>query len=106
MQQIISALVVFGVLIAAGIYMYRWQLRKADSLLEEWAERSQLRILAKERANPPGTGPDAMRAANKQVMYRVTLVDAEGVERRGLVKLGTESTGVLSERVEVLWDER
>lgn len=104
MIEFAFAIVFFGARISLGVYLNRWQFRKADALIESWAERSHFRIVAKEPANPLGTGPKAMRAANKQVMYRVVVQDTQGHERRALVKVGSESTGVLSENLVVVWD--
>jgi len=105
MFEVSFAAVFFGAFVALGVYLYRWQYRQADARVIDWAERSHLRIIAKERANPLGTGPRAMRAGNKQIIYRITVIDAHGIERRGLVKVGSESSGVLTDTLGVVWDD-
>lgn len=105
MIELSFAAVFFGAFVALGVYLYRWQYRRADARVTDWAERSRLRIISKERANPLGTGPQAMRAGNKQIIYRITVVDLHGIERRGVVKVGSESSGVLADTLEVVWDD-
>ena len=94
--------VLFAVGITFGIWMFRWQYRKAETQLQRWAERSNYQLLDKEDANPYGTGP-MTRSGNKQVMYRVTLSD-RGVRRRALVKLGSPTVGMLADDVVVEWE--
>jgi hypothetical protein len=95
--------VLFAGLIVFGIWMVRWQYRKAETRLREWAQQHHYQILETESANPIGTGPMA-RSGNKQVMFRVTLSDGSGVRRRALVKVGSESIGVLGGDVVVEWE--
>lgn len=95
--------VLFAVGITFGIWMFRWQYRKAELQLQRWAERSNYQLLDKESANPFDTGP-MTRSGNKQVMYRVTIADQNGVRRRALVKLGSPTTGMLSDDLIVEWE--
>lgn len=93
----------FVVVVGSGIWMYRWQYRKADEKLQRWAQRLNYRIVHKQGANPLGTGPLA-RSGNKQVMYRVTIEDADGVRKRALISIGGRMTGVLSDDFNVKWE--
>lgn len=93
----------FSLVLGSGIWMYRWQYRAADAKLQHWAQRLNFRIVAKEGANPLGTGP-LTRSGNKQVMYRVTVEDANGARRRALVTIGGRIAGVLSDEVSVKWE--
>jgi hypothetical protein len=92
-------IVVFGF----GIWMYRWQYRTADAKLQRWARERHYKVVDKEGANPLGTGPLA-RSGNKQVMYRVTVEDAEGVRKRALITIGGRTMGVLSDELSVTWE--
>jgi lipopolysaccharide export LptBFGC system permease protein LptF len=88
-----------------GWWMFRWQYNKADSLLENWARDNNYTVVEKTDANPPGTGPKDRWAANKQIMYRVTVKDPDGKTKTGIVKLGSEGSGTLSNKVTVEWDD-
>jgi hypothetical protein len=102
------AIFVFGAggAIWYGVWSVRWQYRTADARLQQWAEQAHYQVLDKERANPYGTGPMSGRGgSNKQVMYRVTVRDADGREKRGLVKVGSKWVGVHSHDLVVEWDE-
>jgi hypothetical protein len=98
-----GAVILFGGLLAIGIYTIRWQYRRADALLEEWARAQGAKVIGKQKANPLGTGP-MQRSGNKQVFYRVTLIDAAGAKKVALFKLGSATTGTLSKDVSVEWE--
>ncbi|MDB4989511.1 MAG: hypothetical protein JWN04_4689 [Myxococcaceae bacterium] len=102
---VIRAIVVFGSVLGFGIWLMRVQYRKADARLEEWAQRSRYRVLEKESANPYNTGPKPAHASNRQVMYRVTVEDAQGVKRRALVKIGSVTIGTLADDFSVEWED-
>lgn len=93
----------FTLVIGSGIFMYRWQWRTADAKLQRWAAGLNYKVVEKEGANPFGTGPMA-RSGNKQVMYRVTVEDANGVRKRALVTIGGRMVGVLSDELSVQWE--
>ncbi|MEZ5305656.1 MAG: hypothetical protein R2684_00780 [Pyrinomonadaceae bacterium] len=96
---------VFVAVIGFGIWMFRWQYGRADEALENWARDNNFKVLSKQDANPPGTGPKDRYAGNKQIWYRVTVEDAGGKKRTGIVKIGSESTGTLSDQISVEWDD-
>jgi hypothetical protein len=100
---IIGAVVLFGGFLAFAIFTIRWQYRRADQLLEKWAQEHGAKVLDKQKANPLGTGP-MQRSGNKQVFYRVTMIDAAGASRVALFKLGSETSGTLSSDVSVNWE--
>ena len=104
MLPVIMAIVIFGGVLALGVYMYRWQYAKGQELLRAWADKEHLRLLESEVANPPGTGPMNRNASNKQIVYRIRAADASGQVRRGTVRVGSAGTGVISDDVQVEWD--
>ena len=103
MAMIAFMVVLFAGGISAGVWMFRWQYRKAESQLQSWARRSNYQVLDKQKANPFGTGPMA-RSGNKQVMYRVTISDESGARRSALVKIGSPTLGVLDDDLVVEWE--
>jgi hypothetical protein len=104
-ELILMMVVVFGLVGAYGWWVIKWQYKKADRLLENWARQNGFTILRKERANPWRTGPGVLYAKNTQVIYRVVAQDAEGKKKTGLVKIGSPTFGVLSDEVEAEWDK-
>ncbi|MDB4989512.1 MAG: hypothetical protein JWN04_4690 [Myxococcaceae bacterium] len=105
MEIILLAIVVFGSVLSFGIWRTRVQYRKADTRLDEWAQRSGYRVLDKESANPYNTGPKPAHASNRQIMYRVTVEDAQGIKRRALIKIGSVTVGGLSDAFTAEWEE-
>lgn len=106
MMVIVLVVFIFGGLILLEVWIVRWQYRTAEARLQQWAEQSRYQVLSKEPANPYGTGPMSGRGgSNKQVMYRVTVRDADGREKRGLVKVGSKWEGVQSHDLVVQWDD-
>lgn len=92
----------FVLVAVLGVWMVRWQFRRADRMLKKWARENGHRILKKQRANI-GDGPTGARQSSKAVKYRVTLADASGQTKRALITLGSRSSGTLSNEVGVEW---
>ena len=97
------ALLFLGVL-AFGWWMYRWQYNRADTILENWARSNHFKVIDKQKANF-GTGPEAVRAGNKQVTYRITVEGPDGARRTGLARIGSEEIGTISDNISVEWDK-
>jgi hypothetical protein len=95
---------IFVAVLGFGWWIYRWQYNRADAILNNWATQNNFRVLEKQKANF-GTGPEAVRAGNKQVMYRITVEDQNGQKRSGVAKIGNETTGTLSDEISVDWDQ-
>jgi hypothetical protein len=102
--SILFIALIFVAVLAFGWWMYRWQYSTADTILENWARQNNYKVLDKQKANV-GTGPEAVRAGNKQVMYRIVVEDQNGARRSGLAKIGNETTGTLSDEIAVEWDK-
>lgn len=100
----VMAMVLFGAVLAFGVYMFRWQQRTGEAMLRDWAARERLRLLESQPANPIGTGPMNRSAADKRLVYRITVEDQAGRHRRGTVRVGLPGSGVLSENVSVEWE--
>ena len=103
MTLVLLAILIFGGVLAFGVYMLRWQEKKGEALLVAWAGQQHLRILECEAANPPGTGPMDRNAANKQILYRIKAVDESGEVRQGIVRIGSPLGGVMSDDITVEW---
>ena len=100
---VIFLIVIFGGVLLFGWWMLRWQYSKADSMLENWATQNNYQILEKTDANE-GDGPMGRRGSNTYVKYRIKVKTADGGTKTGIITLGSERTGVLSDEVKVDWD--
>jgi hypothetical protein len=100
---IILLIIVFGGVLIFGWWMIRWQYSKADSMLDNWATQNNYKVLEKTDANV-GDGPMGRRGASTFVKYRIKVQDPEGKIKTGIIILGNENTGVLSDEIKVNWD--
>jgi len=98
------AVIIFGGVLAFGIFMLRSQYRRAEQLVDRWAVEHSYRVIEREEQTAPGDGPMNRYAANKQIVYAVKLVDRSGNIRHAKLRVGSPETGVLSDRVSVEWD--
>jgi hypothetical protein len=100
----IAAVVIFGGVLALGIFMLRWQYRRSEQLLEQWARQHSYRVVEREERTAAGEGPMNRFAGNKQIVYRLKLVDEAGHVRHATVRVGSLESGVLSDQVSVEWE--
>ena len=89
------------VLVSFGL---RWQYTRSETLLERWAEENGFTIVER-RLRHLFRAPFTWTTAEGQTVYRVTVVDSSGRERRGWVRCGSFTFGLLSDKVRVRWDE-
>ena len=98
------AVLIFGGVLAIGIFMLRWQHRRAEQLVEEWAQRHSYRVLEREDRTAPGDGPMNRYAKNRAIVYAVKVADPDGKIRRARLTVGSPDMGVLSDQVSVEWE--
>ncbi len=103
MEALLHVLAVFFVLGLVVLVIY-WHYSRSNTLLEEWARRHGLRIISSEYRYF-FRGPFFWTPSKGQTVYRVTVADDQGHERRGWVRCGGWFLGLLSDKVEVRWDE-
>ena len=94
----------FALVAAAGIWMYRWQIQTADRFLQEWAAQRGLTVVDKAPANDWYTGPGNRAATNKQVVYRIRVQDEQGRVHSGLARIGSKTLGTLERIIDVQFD--
>jgi hypothetical protein len=78
--------------------------RRADRMLTEWAARHGYRIIESQR-HKLWKGPFLLSSSNNQVVYRVTVQDAQGNIRRGWVRCGNYRFGPWKKLIDVKWDD-
>jgi hypothetical protein len=89
------------VVFALGVY---WHFGRSHSLIHLWAERNGYRLL---ESNYCWffKGPFFWTSSKGQTVYRVSVQDQRGHRRTGWVRCGSWMLGLLSENVEVRWEE-
>lgn len=81
-----------------------WQNSRSRQILEKWAETNGYQLLNCEY-QLFNQGPFFWTTARGQVVYRVTVREAQGRERAGWVRLGSWWWGLWSDQVKVRWDD-
>ncbi len=101
-----SVMIVFVVIavIALVILSFVWRFNRANTLLQRWAEENGFQILHQEH-RLVRRGPYLFRATDDQMVYYVAVMDRQGRERRGYVRLGGWFAGMFSSQVDVRWED-
>lgn len=81
-----------------------WHFGRSSSLLEGWARKNGYRIIDKEYRTF-FRGPFFWTTGKDQTVYHVTVEDQHGRRRSGFVRCGGWFLGLLSDNVEVRWDD-
>ena len=82
----------------------RWIYRKADERLKGWAQENGYHILEQQH-RAIARGPFFWSATGNQAVFRVRVQDTAGYPRSGWVRVGNWWSGILSDEVEVRWDD-
>jgi hypothetical protein len=94
----------FIALIAVAIILAMvWHFGRSSSLLRQWAEENGYRIVRKRYRNF-FKGPFFWTSTSGQTVYYVTVEDDAGNRRSGWARCGGWWFGLLSNHVEVRWD--
>jgi hypothetical protein len=80
-----------------------WHFGRSHSLLHQWADQNNYRIIRQEYRF--FKGPYFWTSTKGQTVYYVVLEDREGNQRSGWVRCGSWWFGLLSDNVEVRWDD-
>jgi hypothetical protein len=81
-----------------------WHFGRSSSLLHQWAAENGYRILRQEYRTL-FKGPFFWTSSKGQTVYYVVVEDEDGNERRGWVRCGGWWFGLLSNHVDVRWDD-
>jgi hypothetical protein len=81
-----------------------WHFSRSRSLLEQWSAENGFRIVESSYRNVV-RGPFFWTTGKGQTVYRVTVEDMSGQRRSGWVRCGGWFLGLLSDRVQVRWDD-
>jgi hypothetical protein len=99
---LILVLVLAGLAVSALVVT--WHFRRSAARLRRWAEVNGYRIIGQEYRTF-WKGPFFWASSRGQAVYYVTLEDRQGARHQGWVRCGGWFFGLLSDNVEVSWDE-
>lgn len=91
-------------IVTAAVCLIAWHYSRSRSLLEQWAGENGYRIVSSEHRHLV-RGPFFWTTSKGQTVYRVTIEDTGGRLRSGWVRCGSWLAGLLSDKVQVKWDE-
>ena len=97
-----TLLVILALGLAVGSMV--WGFRRGEVLLDRWAARHGYRIVEREY-RWVAKGPFFFRSGKGHSVYRITVSDRDGTTRRGYARCGGWFLGLLSDHVDVRWDE-
>jgi len=100
-----SLMAVFVVLFIsfAGLFMI-WHFRRSGRMVERWAADNGYRLLDREYRWLL-RGPFWWRTGKGMAVYHVTVQDASGRVRKGYIRCGGWFLGLLSDRIDVEWED-
>ncbi len=97
------AFVFLFALALGGLIWYLYYTR-AGNMLRQWAEQNGYQIIHSEHRFLR-RGPFFWTTSRNQAVMYVEVVDAQGYQHRGYVRLGSWWWGLWQDRVEVRWEE-
>src|SRR5262249_34539903 len=96
--------VLLPLVIALGVFATYWDFSRARAMLERWAQRNGFHIVGRHYSNL-SKGPFFWTTSRGQVVYRITVEAGGGVGPSGWARCGGWFLGMLSDRVQVVWDD-
>lgn len=93
-----------GFVLVLAIVGLAWYSSRSRTLLQRWASRNGYRIIGADHRSF-FRGPFFWTSSKGQTVYRVAVQIGTGAVLRGWVRCGSWCFGLLSDRVEVRWDE-
>jgi hypothetical protein len=93
-----------ALVIVVVVLLLGWHFSRSNSLLHQWAAKNNYRIIRQEYRNL-FKGPYLWTSAKGQTVYYVLIEDSVGDQRNGWVRCGGWWFGLLSDEVEVRWDD-
>jgi hypothetical protein len=100
----VEAVFMLGLLAVVVILVFVWHFGRSNSLLQKWAAQNGYKIVGQEYRTF-FRGPFFWTTTKGQTVYYVTVEDAAGNRRAGWVRCGGWWFGMMSDAVEVRWDE-
>jgi hypothetical protein len=99
-----GAIFVVLLFLVLAILLIVWHFSRSNDLLHGWAHENGLRIVRQEYRHF-FKGPFFWTTSKGQTVYYVTVKDDNGNQRNGWVRCGGWFFGLLSNNVDVRWDD-
>jgi hypothetical protein len=90
--------------IGLAVFMIFWTHRRAEQLLDQWAADNGVQIVQREY-RLFRKGPFFWTSGRGQLVYYFIAQDRFGMQRAGWARCGSWFLGMLSDRIEVRWEE-
>jgi hypothetical protein len=99
----LPVLAVVAVAVLIGLSLW-WRSSRSGSVLDQLAQRNGYRLVSQEYRSF-FKGPFFWTSSRGQAVYYVTVEDKDGHRRSGWARCGGFFFGLLSDKVEVRWDD-
>ena len=96
-------LIIIILAVPFNIVFIVWHYRRANNLLEDWAARNDYHIIHREYRRIR-RGPFSWSTGIGRVVFRIEVVDSDGLRQSAFVRVGSYMWGIWSNNVEVSWD--
>jgi hypothetical protein len=103
-MQEIGPIVAVVAVVAAVVLSLVWHFGRSESLVQRWAECNGYRLINHEYCWFY-KGPFFWTTSKNQTVYRVTVEDGTGYQRTAWVRCGGWFLGLMSDHVDVRWDD-
>ena len=104
MELLIPILFVIIFIVGLAVLSIICHISRSNSLLEQWAQRNGFQIIRQEYRHFL-RGPFSWTTSKGQTVYHVTVEDSHGHRRHGWVRCGGWFLGLLSNHVDVRWED-
>ena len=100
MEPLLGILAVLAIVVLSLM----WHFGRSQTILQQWADQNGYRIIDQRYRNF-FKGPFFWTTSRGQTVYSVTVEDDHGRRRTGWVRCGGWFLGLLSDHVDVRWDD-
>jgi hypothetical protein len=98
--ELMSAFVPLAAVVAVLVWC---QHSRVEKIVQQWAKTAGLELVSAQKRYWR-TGPFSLRQFRGQFVFRIVVRDHAGAERTGWILVGGPVAGVLSDKVEAIWD--
>ncbi|MEI6233757.1 MAG: hypothetical protein WCT04_11935 [Planctomycetota bacterium] len=103
MSQDHFALVLSLLMIPFTIGVLYWFLVLPDKRLNQWAQKRGLKLITSDDVT---NSDNPYSIARGQIVFRIKVLNPDGMERTGYLKCGSVYGGLLSDYCEEFWDDK
>jgi hypothetical protein len=101
---VVTVLAAWGIVLGIAAGLTVWLRRRSARMVDRWAEENGYRVLTKDYRGSE-QGLVLSRLCNLKALYHVTVRNSAGDVRSAYVHCGGWFLGLLSDHVDVEWDD-